>query len=572
MIKWKIEQNFRATLNKYYPEIKLPEVLIFDPPKEINADYFTNVAFSMAKKLNSSFQETALKIIKLLNQNEALKKIVSDIFEKNGYINFKLKDDFIARQVIKINQSGFSKNALKKLNKNKKIIIEYSSPNIAKKMHAGHLRSTIIGDALKNIFSWLGYKVISWNHLGDWGTQFGKLLYMYKKKYGSKKVKISLDELEKLYADFHQLAKVNPALEGEARQETKKLQSGDKINLNLWKYFTKISLTEFNKFYDIFGIKFDYIIGESFYNKYLPGIVKEALKKKVAKKSQGAVIIPLEKFKLPPFLIQKSDGAFLYSTTDLASLIYRKKKFNPAKIIYVVANEQTLHFQQLFCAARLLSILKENEETCVHIKFGLLLNSEGKKFSTREGKIVHLENLIDELKQSAYDLISKKNPELPKKEKEKIAKIIGIGAIKYNDLSRDRQGDIIFDKQKMLSLEGNSAPYLQYTFVRINSILKKAGAFTSDQITFLNPLEKDLAVLVLKFEDTVLEAAKNFKPNILADYLYELASKFHYFYETLPVLSSPEKEKKSRLILIKAVAAAIKEGLKILGIKTPEKM
>lgn len=572
MIKQIIEENLKEILSKKFVKVQLPQALIFDPPKEINADYYTNAAFVLAKAVGKSPTETAEKIITEVNNNKAIREIAAEISEQKGFINFKLKDGFVAQKLVEVAKNGFDRSGLIKRNKERKIIVEYSSPNIAKKMHAGHLRSTIIGDAIKNIFLWLGYRVISWNHTGDWGTQFGKLLYMYKKMHGAKKTKISIEELEKLYIKFNKEVKRDPSLQDKAKKETKKLQDGDKVNLNLWRYFTEVSLNEFNKFYKLLDIKFDYIAGESFYQNFLTDIVKNALDKKIAVKSQGAVIILLEKFNLPPFLIQKSDGAFMYGTTDLASLKYRIDKFNPEKIIYVVANEQTLHFEQLFAAAKLLGLLNDRNSRCAHVKFGLLLNETGKKFSTRGGVVVHLENLINEIVSSAHDLVSKKNHGLTEKEKKEIAEVIGIGAIKYNDLSRDRQGDIVFDKKKMLSLEGNSAPYLQYTFVRINSVLKKAGRFNLDKIVFSEVIERDLAAAVLKFPETVLEAAQSLKPNIVADYLYNLASRFHYFYEVAPILSSPEEIKNSRLILIKSIARTIKEGLGILGIKTPEKM
>ncbi len=574
MIKQIIAQHLKKIFKKEFGKDYFDKPFVFDPPKEINADYYTNAAFILAKILKKNINETAKQITAILNNNKKIKEIIGEIFEQNGFINFKLKDDFIAQNLFTISKNGFfdSIKKIRSANSKRKIIIEYSSPNIAKKMHAGHLRSTIIGDAIKNIFLWLGYKVISWNHIGDWGTQFGKLLYMYKKKYGSEIVQISVGDLEKLYVEFNKMAQLDKTLQEKARAQTKQLQSGNKTNVKLWRYFKKISLNEFNKFYKLLDIKFDYIIGESFYQKFLPKIVKKALKQKIAIKSQGAVIIPLEKFNLPPLLIQKSDGAFLYATTDLASLDYRIMKFKPEKIVYVVANEQTLHFEQFFVAAKILGILNEKECQCLHIKFGLLLDESGKKFSTRGGNIVYLENLINDVLKLAFDIVNQKNPSLSNKAKKEIAEIIGIGAIKYNDLSRDRQGDIIFNRKKMLSLEGNSAPYLQYTFVRINSIFKKAGQYRFGQISFTNDFEHNLAVLVLKFPEIISEAANLFKPNILADYLYNLASTFHHYYETSPILSAPPQIKNSRLVLIKAIAQVIKEGLKILGIKTPKKM
>ena len=418
-------------------------------------------------------------------------------------------------------------------------------------------------------------------HIGDWGTQFGKLIYAYKYWGDKKKIKKNpIEEMTKLYVQFHKEAEKNKDLEEAARKETKRLQDKDSENLKIWKFLVKESLEDFKKIYKILDIKFDYVLGESFYDNLLSGIVKEGLDKKIASRSEGAIIINLDKYNLPPSLIKKSDSAYLYATTDLAAVKYRKEKFKPDKILYVIANEQALHLQQLFASAELFG-LSENIEM-EHIKFGMVLGETGKKFSTRKGETVELNDLISKAIKLSQKTVEEKNPELSKKEKKKIAKVVGIGAIKYNDLSQNRMTDITFNWDKMLSFDGNSAPYLQYTCARINSLRKKynnlyklnrVNVFDKPDFSLLEKdIEKSIMRQLIKFPEAIENAARENSPHLIALYIYDLASLYNNFYNSVPILKSEKQVSKARIYLSKSVAITIKNGLALLGIDVLDKM
>ncbi|HZX01059.1 MAG TPA: arginine--tRNA ligase, partial [Candidatus Paceibacterota bacterium] len=441
-----------------------------EPEVKVRGHLATNAAFLMSKKSGLPPMKTAeLLRERLLRGKEA--GLFSRIeIAAPGFLNFWMSEEaagLTIKEIIKA-KSKWGESPKKK----QTIIVEYSSPNVAKPMHVGHLRSTIIGDALANIYEALGYKVIRWNYIGDWGTQFGKLTAAYK-LWGKKKAveKNPIDEMLKLYVRFHEEVKSNPALGKMAQEEFAKLEQGDKENKKLWSWFRKESLKEFNRLYKDFGVKFDVTAGEAFYEKDLRPLIERLKSRGITKVSEGALIVPLETHGLAPALIQKSDGATLYLTRDIANLEYRLGKYKLAKILYVVGDEQVHHFNQLFAVAKILGLESVGLK---HVKFGMVLGPDGKKLSTREGKVVILYDLINEAVKLAYKTVAAKNSKLPKKEKEKVARAVGIGAIKYNDLSQNRAGDIVFNWDKMLSLTGNSAPYLQYTYVRLKSILSKA--------------------------------------------------------------------------------------------------
>ena len=590
MLKNKLENLIKKSakeIQKKYKLKKLPKFTVEYSRDFRFGDYATNAAMVLGKEAKKNPMEIGDFLIKKIKKD---KNFHSEIFKKieivkPGFINFTLSSEFLQKNLLEIlkQREKFGSSNFKK---GKTIIVDYSAPNIAKPMHVGHLRSTIIGQSLYNIYNFLGYKAISDNHIGDWGTQFGKLIYSYKNWGDEKKINQNpIKEMTKLYIKFHKKAEKNKELEEFARKETKKLQDKNKENIKIWKFLIKESLKEFDKIYKILGIKFDYVLGESFYDNALEQIVKECLKKKIACKSQGAIIINLEKYNLPPFLIQKKDGAYLYATTDLATVKYRKKKFNPDKILYVVSNEQTLHFQQLFASLELLGWFKNIG--IKHIKFGMVLGENGKKLSTRKGETVSLESLIEKAIKLARKAVEEKNPKLSKTEKEKIAKIVGIGAIKYNDLSQNRLTDIVFDWKKMLNFQGDSAPYLQYTHARIKSILRKSSFCFDNSTTGLprsfqslamtksllkNELELSILKQLLFFPEIIERAAQEYNPNIIADYLYQLAGRFNLFYQKIPVLKTEKELRLARLNLIFAVATVLKNGLGLLGIETPEKM
>jgi arginyl-tRNA synthetase len=549
------------------------EFIVETPEIKNYGDYATNIALVLAKKLKKDpiqvAEEIKFKIISFLKKGDIIEKIE---IVKPGFINLFLKPDFLRREL---------KNILKQDNKfgsqniggNKNVVIDYSSPNVAKPMHVGHLRSTVIGQAVYNLYKFLGYKTIGDNHLGDWGTQFGIMIAGCKKYKPniSGLEKITTNEMLNIYVKFNREIEKNPDLQEVAKQEFKKLEDGDGENREIWRILRKKSLEDFNKIYEILKIKFDFILGESFYEKHLKTEVQHALKKKVAvKNSDDSVIIPLDEFNLIPFLIQKSDGATLYGTRDLATIRERVKKFKPEKIIYVIGNEQTLYLEQLFRSVDLLGYISRDK--LYHIKFGLVLDESHKKLATREGRVVGAEELISKIIELAEKIIKEKNPKLSDKERERAARIIGVGALKYNDLSQNRQTDIVFDWAKMLSFEGNSGPYLQYTYVRLASIIRKK------KLTNFNPKflkeEKEMEILkeLIRFPEIVRETAESFQINNLANYLFKLANSMNGFYESLPVLKAEENIKSARLALIKAASIVLRNGLNLLGIEVLEKM
>ncbi len=548
------------------------------PENTSYGDYATNVAMILAKKEKRNPAEIA---------KEIESKIKSEIFEKtefvNGFINFHLKPEFIQNQVKEILKQN-KKYGSSKVGKGKTIIIDYSAPNIAKKMHVGHLRSTIIGAAIYNIYKFLGYKVIGDNHLGDWGTQFGimisaiKLFYApYKGLEKDKKMQslknLTVSDMLNLYVDYNK--KMEDSANGLTdlpREEFKKLEDGDEENKAIWSVLRKKSLEEFDKIYNILGIEFDEYKGESHYEPILKEIIKdcENLDKKYYFQSGDAFLIDLNEFNMAPLLMKKSDGATLYATRELATIKERVKD-NPDKIIYVVGNEQSLHFQQSFQAAELLGYISKNK--LVHVKFGLILDENHKKLATRSGKFIGAEDLINQIIELAEKIIKEKNPSLSEKAREEAAKVIGIGALKYNDLSQNRQSDIVFDWDKMLSFDGNSAPYILYTYVRLQSIIGKtkfAGSFDSE---FLKETEElNVVKELIKFSDVIENSAESFQMNNLANYLYGLASVVNNFYEKFNILKVNHDIRSARLALIKAVTIVLKNGLNLLGINTIEKM
>lgn len=534
--------------------------------------YSTNAAMRLAPMLKKS----PLSIAEDLRE-KILKSSSKNLFSKvevapPGFINFWLSEDFLRKELLSIYKSKktFGRS---KIGKGKKIIVEHSSNNIAKPMHVGHLRNTILGESLANVFDARGYKVIRWNYLGDWGTQFGKLIVAYK-LWGNKKEieKEPIKTMTALYIKFHEEAKIDETLEVRAREEFLKLENGNKENRKLWEWFKKESLLEFKRMYKLLDAKFDVWIGESFYEGQMVPLIAELLKKKIAVESEGAIVIPLDKYNLLPGLIRKSDGASLYLTRDIANIRYRLKKYKPAKILYVIGNEQTFQFEQLFAVANILGLDKSTE--LHHIKYGLVLAEGGKKFSTREGRVVSAEEVIDEVKSRAKEVVVKKNPEISGKNADKIAEAVGIGALKYFNLKEHRHSDIVFDWEKMLSLSGQSGPYLQYTFARLSRILKKAkkiGKYDLEKLS--TPEEFALIKKLLDYPEEIEKSAEQFGTNNIALYLYELANLANRFYETTPILKDEDSTRLSaRLILIDSARAVIKNGLSILGISAPEEI
>jgi arginyl-tRNA synthetase len=450
-------------------------------------------------------------------------------------------------------------------------VIDFSSPNIAKPMHVGHIRSTVLGDVLARVARYLGHHVITDNHLGDWGTQFGKVIYGWKHLLNPAELeKDPVAELVRIYREADNLAKSDAAVLEECRAELVKLQQGDSENQRIWQRCVDLSRDEFGKIYDLLGIRFDYQLGESFYNRELPGVVRKLRDHGVVEPSEGAIVYWDHSLSEDPFIIQKSDGGFGYAATDVATLEYRMRQWRPDAIWYVVGAPQHLHFQQLFSLARRLGYHVELE----HIAFGSILGEDRKLMRTRSGESVSLRDLVREAANRAEKIVAAKNPQLHENERATIGWIVGLGAIRYAELSHYRMSDYIFSWDKLLSLHGNTAPYLQNAYVRSRAIFRKLDTpfIVPASIQLQEEAEVTLAKKILLFPDVVPAILDGFKPNILANYLYELAAQFHGFYESCPVLNAEGATRETRLLLCDVFARVLKTGLQLLGIEVPEKM
>ena len=479
---------------------------------------------------------------------------------------------------IKLNSQSFSKSVLTTVYKledrfgeeptnNEVVVIDYSSPNIAKNFSVGHLRSTVIGHSLKLIFQKLGYTVVGINHLGDWGTQFGKLLVAYDLWGNEEKLKEApIDELQRIYIKFHEVAEKNPQLEDEARQAFKELEEGDKEKLKLWTYFKDESLKEFMKVYDLLNVHFDSYAGEAFYNDKIDHVIDVLSSKNLLKIDDGATIIDLGD-DIPPALIKRSDGATLYMTRDLAALLYRYETYNMNKTLYLVGNEQKLHFEQLKRIVELLELPIE----VVHVNFGLVL-IDGKKMSTRSGTNANLHDVLLESISDAKAAIMEKNPTL--ESIDEASRAIGVGAVVFNDLKNDRNLNIDFNLENMLRFEGQTGPYLQYTSVRINSILKEANLDINqvDYSLFENPSYFDLVKQISTFSEAIKKAAKEYNPSVISKHLLALAQLFNSFYGQNRILVDDVATLNTNLLLISNVRTVINEGLRLLGIKYLDEM
>jgi arginyl-tRNA synthetase len=552
----KLIEECKKILEKYGIEKeKIENIKIEIPPKNIKADLsipcfqFGKEGEKVARDLENFFNSFENR--NLIEKAEAIGPYL------NIHINYKNFSEIVIKEILEMGKKYGSEKR-----KNKIIIIDYSSPNIAKPMNVGHLRSTIIGQAIYNILKFLGYKCIGDNHLGDIGTQFGKLIVAYKKWGDKEKIeKEGIKELMNLYVKFHKES--NEELEEEARIWSKRLEENDKEAKRLWKWFVKISKKEFDRIYKMLNIRFDLQLGESFYINKTKEVIEDC--RKIGVESEGALIIKFDD--LPPLVVQRADKGSLYQTRDLATIKYRKERFDFYKCLYVVGSEQSLYFKQVFKAAEMLGYIKENE--CIHVNFGLMRLPEG-KISTREGRVVFLEDLINKSIELAEGLI-KDSEKLNEKEKKEIARKIGIGAIIFNDLKEDRVKDIIFDWNKALNLKGDSCPYVQYSAVRAKSILdsfsKKIEKFNIEE---LNEDEKNIIKKLSMFPKIVKISGENYKPHFIAQYLLELADIFNKFYERNRVIGS-EKEIE-RVLLVKCFYVVIRNGLKLLNIEIPERM
>ena len=563
-----IEEVFYNAIHKAFPEKEVKPLEITIATNEKFGDFQTNFAMMNSKIIGGNPRKIAEELVNNIPENEVIEKLE---IAGPGFINIFLKDSFVSKYVGLMTSEKYE---FKELDTHGDIIIDYSSPNIAKRMHIGHLRSTIIGDSVKRLCNFLGYHTVADNHIGDWGTQFGKLIVGYhnwldKEAYE----KNPIEELERVYVEFTKQSEEHPELEDIAREELKKLQDGDEKNYKLWQEFIKVSLQEYNKLYTRMGIHFDTYYGESFYHPIMPSVVEELVEKGLAVEDQGAKVVFFdEKDNLHPCIVQKKDGAFLYSTSDIATIKFRRENYDVNKIIYLTDERQQDHFKQFFKITEMLGWDIEK----VHIWFGIMRFADG-VFSTRKGNVIRLEQLLDEGKKRALEIIEEKNSNLSAEEKDNIAEVVGVGAIKYADLSQNRQSPIIFEWDKILSFEGNTAPYLQYSYARIQSILRKAEEIGKPlnekfDMTITEKAERNLATYLTLFPTMALRAGEAYKPNLLTDYLFELAKKFNTFYNSCPILNQEDDVLFSRLVLIDRVAKTLKTGLDLLGINTVNRM
>jgi len=536
-------------------------------------DYQSNVALVLGKQRGENPRTVATKIIELLD--------VAGICDTPtvagaGFINFTLRPEAVAEQAVDIlrdDRLGVAETTAKE-----RIVIDFGSPNVAKPMHVGHIRSTVLGDALARIASFLGHEVIRDNHIGDWGTQFGMVIWGWKHLLDRQSLERDpLAEIVRVYKETNEKATSDPAVREACRQELVKLQAGDKENADIWNECAALSMQNFEHVYGLLDIHYDIQCGESFYNARLPGIVERLLAKGIAELSEGAVVVffrEIPELADKPCIIRKSDGGFNYATSDIATVDYRINDLKADAVWYVVGAPQTLHFKQIFEIARREGYTADFR----HIPFGNILGEDRKLMKTRSGENVPLHDLLLEAQKRARTIVEDKNPSLTESEKNDIAEKIGIGAVKYADLSQYRMTDYVFSWDKMLALQGNTAPYLQNAYVRIRSIFRKAGeldGFKPSSLTNLKLVEGaeiSLAKRLCQFAEIVPQVLNDYRPNILATYLFELANAFHTFYEACPVLKSEEAVRASRLALCDLTGRVLQRGLNLLGIKVPEKM
>ena len=541
-----------------------------EKPKDTKNGDYAFPCFRLAKELRKAPPVIANEIKEKIELTDEIEKVEV----AGGYLNFFINKSELAVEVLKeiSNAEQYEKS---ELGKEKNIVIDYSAPNIAKQFHIGHLRSTVIGGALYNIYKYLGYNVTGVNHLGDYGTQFGKLIEGYKmwgKEYDIEKDPIN--ELTKIYIRINEACKNDEQILENCRNNFKKLEDGDPYCVEIWKKFRELSLQEFQKVYDLLGSKFDSWNGESFYSDKMPEVIDILEKTGKLVESQGAKIIDLEDKGInTPCIIEKSNGSTTYATRDLAAILYRARTYDFDKALYVTSYEQVLHFKQVFEVAKLLGLDEKYTNGLEHVSFGMVLLPEG-KMSTREGNIIKLEELLNEAISRAKEIIEQKNPDL--ENKEEVAKKVGIGAVIFNDMSASRIKDEVFDWNTILNFQGETGPYVQYTYVRTKSVLEKAGYLPKIEDIKTNNLSDEYSLAILKliynFEDVLIQVTDKNEPSILARYLIDLAKAYSSFYNENKIIVEDKEVQDARVYLTYAVSQVLKQGANLLGIQMPEKM
>lgn len=536
------------------------------PPKPEMGD-FAFPCFRLAKTMHKAPNMIAADIKEAIGDVDYLDRIEV----KGAYLNFFVKTEVFVKSMIEAaNSENFGGSDI---GEGKNICLDYSSPNVAKNFHVGHLRTTIIGNSLYKIFSKLGYNAIRINHLGDWGTQFGKLIVAYK-AWGSKEAveKDGISELMKLYVKFHEEADKNPELVDEARAWFARMEQGDEEALSIWQWFKDISLVEYKRTYDLLGVDFDYYLGESFYRDKCQEVVDKIAEAGLLKKSEGAMIVDLSEYDMAPCIITKKDGSSIYATRDLAAIFYRKKTYNFCKCLYVTGQEQKLHFAQVFKVVELLG----NEwakDQLVHIPYGLV-SLEGAKLSTRNGNIIYAEDILHDAIEKSLEIITEKSPNL--ENKEEVAKMVGVGSVLFNDLYNQRIKDVSFSWDKVLNFDGETGPYVQYTHARCSSVVRLAENFDpSNEVDFSVITEPD-AIFLLKeinrFPKVVLDAADKYEPSIVARFAVDVAQAFNKFYNSTRINVPEENVKNARVMLTYLTKKTLSDALELLGIQAPEAM
>ena len=557
-----------AVLKMNLAQLEYEELLemIEVPPNSKMGD-FAFPCFRLAKLLRKSPVMIAQELAEAIQDNQLLERVES----VSGYVNFFIDKKLFAGSVIeevirKKEQYGSSD-----MGKNKKVIVEFSSPNIAKPFHIGHIRTTVIGNSINKIYDFLGYDTVTINHLGDYGTQFGKLIVAFKNWGNEAEVEADpIPSLLKLYIKFHEEVENNPTFDDEARMWFKRLEDGDEEALRLWKWFRDVSLKEFSRVYDLLNISFDSYAGESFYSDKMPGVIKTMEERQLLKESMGAEIVDLEPHGLPPALIRKSDGSTLYITRDIAAAIYRKEHYDFYKNIYVVGSQQNLHFQQWIKIVELMG--NEWAQDCIHVPFGMVSLEDG-TMSTRKGRVVFLEDVLRKAVETTKEIIVQKNANLDSIDE--VAYQVGIGAVVFQELSNSRIKDYVFSWDRTLNFDGETGPYVQYTHARACSILRKAEVSLEGEIDYsLLPNEDamDLIRLIYQFPAVVEEAGRKYEPSLVTRYIVDVAQAFNKFYHDSPIIVKDEVLQKSRLSLVYAAKQTINNGLRLLGVAAPERM
>lgn len=538
---------------------------VFDTPPDPSMGDLALACFKLSKVLRKSPVAIAGELATRFS--ESLPEGISKIENAGGYLNFFLADSYRVSVLKEILEQG-SDYGRNELGKGKTMVIDYSSPNIAKRFHIGHLGTTIIGNSIKLIHQFSGFKTVGINYLGDWGTQYGKLMVSFKKWGNEEKIReIGIEELNRLYVLFGTEAEKDPALNDEARKEFAALEAGDEESLRLWRLFKEISLQEYMKTYELLGVSFDSFNGESFYSDKMPAVVEELKEKNLLKLDDGASIVDLEAYKMPPCLILKRDGSSLYPTRDIAAALWRKNEYQFDKCVYVTSAGQSLHFAQWFKVVGLMGY--EWEDQLVHVPYGTF-SINGEKIASRTGNVVLLDDLFREAIEKAGAIIEEKNPGL--ENKDDIARDVGVGAVILSSLSANRIKDVNFNWSEALNFEGNTGPYAQYTYARTCSILNKSEAFSCPASANLCKEEKELISTLALFPEKIVRALNEYEPSIITRFALELCQSFNRFYNACPIRTSEGDEKALRLSLCQAVKNVLGTALHLIGLRTPEKI